>query len=580
MNGLMQFEKLSIEPARNPAVLDTATWNREDAARILRSLPLKRWNDLFSMEKNKPTPLSDEKCTLYPGSYARIGNLEYALALLQDHQHVFVARGTLGTHSPLGKPIGRIQLNRDSLISFFPADAETLDRYVHTVRPDKAPRPMGGTPRLGTGARMSTAVWPGVFRAMERYGFAANAIQNSLRELNLLEDLLSGLQPKANYLFGFGSIQEGHTGSTFEGLWTYGVLEALKQRSAPSYGADADHIMVKRGPDGLERAKEVIDASRRYTFYTLDVSDILEYHALSREGDTRETRARSGKVPETKIPREVYQYHGRRLLRGGVEYALSRDKIASFFTKYRRALDSAQALHAHLLSHKSGAGFDLELSFDEHPPEIPGSDCLTGDRELIFILLEAQRRALPLTHVAPNVGVEKGVDYRGAGGLAGLEDRVRTLHRIAQSFGVMLDFHSGDDLTTVTRQVLGRATKGQCHFKISPLLQQTFAEVLFDLHDELFDFWWRDTLAYAKREALAGSAFAARAVTDFEGKDEKPSPGHPIFRHFCFETVGRRDERGRFLNRERFYDLSREFHREYTRRVVLLLGGLAADLFR
>jgi hypothetical protein len=576
---LMQFGKLAIDPARNPAVLDTATWDPEQAARILRSLSGARWDALLSAAQKEPATFSDEKCTLYPGSYARVGNAEYALARLPDHQHLLISRGPGGRHNPLGDPIGCVRLNRESLIRFFPADGETLERYVHTVRPDKAPRPLGGTPRLGTGVRMSTAAWPGVFEAMERYGFAANAIQNSLRELNLLEDLLRGIPPKTNYLFGFGSIQEGHTGSTFEGLWTLGVLEALKQSSSPSYGADADHIMVKRGPGGLERAREVIDASRRYTFYTLDVSDILDYRVLSPEGNARETHTLEGKVPESKVPPEVYQYHGRRLRSGGVEYAPDQEEIAAFFAKYRHALDDAQSLYAHLLKHKGERGFDLELSIDEHPPEIHGSDCLTGARELIFILLEARRRGLPLTHVAPNVGVEKGLDYRGPGGLSELENRVRSLHRIAQSFEVMLDFHSGDDLTAATRQVLGRATGGQCHFKVSPSLQQIFAEVLFDLHPELFDFWWQDTLAYARREALAGSEFAARAVTAYEGKEEKPSPGHPIFRHFCFETVGRRDERGRFLNRERFYDLSREFHREYTRRLALFLGSLAADLF-
>jgi hypothetical protein len=49
---------------------------------------------------------------------------------------------------------------------------------------------------------------------MTKYDFAANAIQNSLRELNLLDDVLAGKPPHTNYLFSFGSIDEGHTGST------------------------------------------------------------------------------------------------------------------------------------------------------------------------------------------------------------------------------------------------------------------------------------------------------------------------------------------------------------------------------
>jgi hypothetical protein len=562
----IRFGALEIDPAKNPAVLDTATWDAGEAIRVLRSLKGGKWDALFAAaEKGTALPAGD-RCTLYAGSYARVGSTEYALARLQDSQHLLVARGPGGGRGPLGEPLGRV----DPDIRFFPADIETLERYVQALKPEKAPKPLGGRPRLGTGVRMSTAAWPGVFEAMERYGFDANAIQNSLRELNLLQDLLSGVPPKTNYLFGFGSIQEGHTGSTFEGLWTYGVLEALKRGSALSYGADADHIMVKRGPGGLERAKEVIDASRRYTFYTLDVSDVLDYRAFSSE-----TRVPEGRDPDP----DVHSYHGRRRRVGGVTYEPDRQETAALFAKYRYALDAAQELHAYLIKHKGERGFDLELSIDEHPPEIPGSDCLTGDRELVFILLEAERRKLPLTHLAPNVGVEKGVDYRGPGGLPALETRVRTLHRIARSFGVTLDFHSGDDLSTETRRTLGRATGGECHFKVSPFLQQLFAEVLFDVHPAVFEFWWQDTLEYAKREAQGGSALAARAVKDYESNHEGPSPSHPLFRHFCFQTVGRRDESGRFLNRDRFYSLSGDFHREYTGRVALFLGDLAQDLF-
>ena len=74
---------------------------------------------------------------------------------------------------------------------------------------------------------------------------------------------------------------------------------------------------------------------------------------------------------------------------------------------------------------KEGVPFDLELSIDEHPNDVPTFDCLTSETELIFVLLEAQRRGIPLTHVAPNFGVEKGTDYRGADGLPGFEARAR-----------------------------------------------------------------------------------------------------------------------------------------------------------
>src|SRR5207253_10360442 len=112
-------------------------------------------------------------------------------------------------------------------------------------------------------------------------GFAANTIQNSVRELNLLEDLLQGRPPATNYACGFGTIETGYTGSTYEGLLVAGVLAALKSDVSLRYGADADHVQVKRGPEGLAHAKRVLDAARYCSFYTMDLSDILHYEALA-----------------------------------------------------------------------------------------------------------------------------------------------------------------------------------------------------------------------------------------------------------------------------------------------------------
>src|ERR1039458_7675559 len=47
-----------------------------------------------------------------------------------------------------------------------------------------------------------------------------------------------------NYACGFGMIETGYTGSTYEGLWVAGVLAALKQAGPLRYGADADHLPI------------------------------------------------------------------------------------------------------------------------------------------------------------------------------------------------------------------------------------------------------------------------------------------------------------------------------------------------
>ena len=532
----MRFGKIEIDPGTNPAILDTVTWDSERARRIVGSVEPSYWYGLRRAIIDRQTASACQLCTAYPGSVAQQAGNVYVLLRLSDGQHVFAGLGAEVGTDPLGDPLQVTPMSEDLYVAMYPANRETVRRYVRQLRPDKAPRAMGAVPRLGIGTRMSTSVWPGIWRAMDRSRFAANAIQNSVRELNLLEDVLAGRPSRSNYLYGFGTLEEGHTGSTFEGLWTAGVIEALKTDTHPIYGADADHITIRRGPGGLERAEHIVEAGRDYTFFTLDVSDI-------------------------------------------VDYAVAAKNSQSFLAKYHAALDVVEELSSHIQTVKVNVPFDLELSIDECPPRMEASTCLTTETELIFIIQELQRRGIPMTHVAPNVGIVKGQDYDAAG-LAEFEDRLRRLHAIAVDCGVMLDIHSGDDLSAAVRQAIGRATGGRNHFKVSPSLQVIFGQVLWRVDPERFRLWWDDTLVYARREAAAGSHFAQRCLREYDGSgDPAPSPGHAVFHHYCFASVGRRDQNGQFINREKFYDLPPEFHRRYCDRIERFLCEVAADVF-
>jgi hypothetical protein len=468
----------------------------------------------------------------------------------------------------------------------YATDAATLDRFFRGVSPQRAPRALGAVPRLGIGTRMTTAVWPAIWRAMDRAGFAANAIQNSVRELNLLSQLLAGLPPDKNVAFGFGTIESGYTGSSFEGLWVAGVIDALQNGAPPRYGADADHMQVKRGPDGMARARRVAEATRYYSFFTLDVSDVLDYAALSQDGAAAAEALLVANIPGSGLRREVLAFHRQSRRVGGQTCGPDEVTLGRLVGKYWAALAAVEDLYGHLAQLKDGQPFDLELSIDEHPGEVATFDCLTSEVELSFVLMEARRRGIALTHVAPNFGVEKGTDYRCPDGLPGLEARCRSLGQIADDTGIMLDFHSGDDLSQATRRVIRHATGGRHHFKVSPMLQLLFAEVLSDYHPDLFLRWWADARAYAEREAAAGSAFAvaclreARAAQDAgPGRRCQPSPTDSIFHHFSFAFPGRRDADGQFLNRREFYTLSPAFYRAYADRLVSYLCCLAEDLF-
>lgn len=576
----MKFGKLEINPAKNPAVLDTVTWDPEEAWRIVQALDETYWRSIQDALTSNRSLVESKNCQLYFQSYARYHDKNFFLAGLKDGQHVFIEIGEGGNEPVLELAVGTKSLTNGTQISMYKTDAAILDQFCRIIFPDKGPGALGATPRLGIGVRMSTSVWPGIWQAMEKYSFAANAIQNSLRELNMLEDLLAGKPAHTNYLFSFGNIDEGHTGSTFEGLWVYGVLSALKSETRPVYGADADHIMVKRGPEGLSRAKRIIDSARYYTFFTLDVSDILNYGAINEESPATAEAYLTKTIQDVSLLNAVLAYHRQSQRIGGQDYHPDKAMLGCLIGKYWKALDAAQELYEYIKGLKDDVPFDLELSIDENPPEVRTCESLTKDIELMFLLLEIQRRQLPITHIAPNFGVEKGVDYRCPGGLEELETRVRRQYQMASEYGLMLDCHSGDDLKSPTRKVFGRATEGNIHFKISPLPQNIFGETLNDLYPELFRFWWDDTMAYARREAESGASFAVQCLREYENSaNPVPSPDHSVFEHFNFATVGKRDTNGQFIFREKFYDLPANFYDEYAKRVEQRLGEVAEDVF-
>ena len=221
----------------------------------------------------------------------------------------------------------------------------------------------------------------------------------------------------------------------------------------------------------------------------------------------------------------------------------------------------------------------MELSIDENPTEVKTYECLTKDIELMFLIREMQRRQIPITHIAPNFGIEKGVDYRCPDGLEALEKRIARQCHIAEEFGYMLDCHSGDDLSSKTRKVVGRASQGKIHFKISPMLQSLFADVLFEVEPKAFGKWFEATLDYARDKAEAGSKFAVESIREYENNGKKTTPQEKVFHYYHFAPVGLRDAKGQYINRELFYTLPSDFYAEYQKRVDILLKEVADDVF-
>jgi hypothetical protein len=576
-----RFGKIVFDPARNPAVLDTLTWDADSFIGRATSLGRVFWDKISAAAKQRRTIEPSPGLIPHESSIGMIGNSSFILAEADDGQHALVEFSTNAGGVMLVEPLLQMALSHGGWVLFHEANSRNIHAIYSKASPRKIPQALQITPRIGIGTRMSKAQWPGIWQAAGESSFSVNGIQNSQRELNLLEDILKANLPPKLYYPGIGFVPEGHTGSTFEGLWLCGVAEALKAGINQGYGADADHIMVKRGPDGLERARKVLAAARYYSFFTIDISDVLDYSAFrggAPGSDPSEIFSRC--IPQEKVRNEVLSYYKNPLRGGGQTIKLSEADLARLIGKYWRGLEAVHTLVVFLESIREQEPFDLELSIDEHPPEIHAFDCLTSEIEVAFILAEMKRRGLPLTHLAPNLGVEKHVDYRYHDGLEGLERRTQVLHSLAHDHGVLIDCHSGDDLSSRTRRALHRATGGLIHFKVSPCLQSLFGEVLHDFDRNLFSMWWNDTLDFAKDNAREGSTLASDCIREFESAPgSKPDPKARLFRLYGYATVGKRDAQGNFLYREKFYSLPRQFYAEYTRRVRSYLHTLAADLF-
>ncbi|MGO9307898.1 MAG: tagaturonate epimerase family protein [Spirochaetia bacterium] len=573
----MVFGKLEIDPSRSPAVLDTATWDREAARREILERQAS-WSSVRGSAVRSRSPVDAAGGTPTVSSVTTRGPRTFFLAELGDGQKVFVQTGSPAGESTLGEPFFRLALGAGAELAAYPTDAETIDRFCRLLKPANAPRALGRVPRFGIGTRMTTRVWPGIFSAMDRRKFTANVIQNSVRELNLLDDLKSGREPVRNYASGFGMIESGYTGSTFEGLWVAGVLAALQHEERIDCGADADHIQIKRTDAGLENATRVIEAARYYSFFTVDVADVLSFESMERKGEGELLLERL--VTDSAERNDILACHCQPLRIGTRTYRLDADLVGRCLGKYRQSMEAVSVLVPRITALRAGNPFDLEFAFDEHPPEVPGPRCISGEEEVIFVARELNRRGLPVTHIAPNFGVEKGFDYRLPDGFAGLQARVEPIHHIAEETGYLLDFHSADDLSTRARRAIRDATGGRLHYKISPMLHFIFAEAIRDHYPDIFLRWWNDAFDYARVEAEKGSPLAAACLSAYASLAKpSPAPGHEVFRQFFFAYPGRRDASGRFVNREMFYTLSDGFYREYNARVASHLCELADDLF-
>lgn len=526
----MRIDGIDLDPARNPAVLDTCTWDPQAALRQCEEHGpfLRDCADAVGTahcESCLKAVLIDTPAV--PASAALNDGVGYFLMNLSDGQKVIIAAAP----KQVSVPVASIGALADGKVAVIPVDTDTVKWFVSDIMPRFSPRAFGGVPRIGVGDRQTVTVWPGVIEALDIIGGPAETIQNSAyRELAPMDMILSPPGAEVTYLPGHGSLSIGHTGSSIQGFWLAGVLSHIENGVTQPYGADLDHVPVKSADEaGMARAKYLIDCGRHFTFFTLDTSALFDF------------------------------------------------STADLSARYDKAIDAGVELYNYLREIKQGEAFDYEFSLDEGPG-------ITEPEELRYALDRLTKQGVVVNFIAPNVGFEKRLDYRLPDGMPGLEARVKEMAAIAAEYGALLDFHSGSDKSSTTYQTISRACGGKLKLKVSGKLQLILSEVLADLDREFFDEWWDYTLVSAKAEADAGSAVAAEYVKMVEdrrqadGQSFRRLPQDRFFTDFSFGMVGAKDDKGNFLHRDRFYSLGSEVREEYTRRVRDYVVKLAEDL--
>ena len=197
--SLYRTGSFEVDPVKQPAVADTATWDEDAAYAVVCAAPESYWKRMMrsiSREDHRERQTKDIPFQPLSGSISRRNLCTWMIGKLPDGQHLILSIGkpsTTGGEIELVKSFG--QLDGQNL-TFYPASDRNVHSYLKTCLPGRTARGLGARPRLGIGVRASTLAWPAVWDAMSKKGFCANAIQNSLRELNLLEDLRSGHAPR------------------------------------------------------------------------------------------------------------------------------------------------------------------------------------------------------------------------------------------------------------------------------------------------------------------------------------------------------------------------------------------------
>ena len=113
----MKFESIELDPAKNPAVLDTATWDAPHAWSSISSVDESYWKSVTMAVRRDCRPPEGRRLTVYSGAAAEYRDGSFLLVELDDGQQVFVELAAERTDPVLVEPIGTKRFKDNSWLA-------------------------------------------------------------------------------------------------------------------------------------------------------------------------------------------------------------------------------------------------------------------------------------------------------------------------------------------------------------------------------------------------------------------------------------------------------------------------------
>lgn len=329
------------------------------------------------------------------------------------------------------------------------------------------------------------------------------------------------------------------TNRTYSDVLDCVTFANFKYNYTRGFGADGDHLKTE---------KEIEYAlNSGFTMITLDCSE-----HIGKGADLEGSDSYLGEISVGKVTFEVDEKQLKVALQTYGEAINFIDKI----------------YHKYILGNK----VDFEISIDE-------TATITTPFQHYFVANELNKRGVKFDTLAPRfVGeFQKGIDYKGD--LAEFERQLIEHNEIAEHFGYKISVHSGSDKFSVF-PIIGKVTKGRFHLKTAgtnwleavKLVAMVDPALFREIHKFALSVFDQATKYYHVTTDLNNipdidTLSDCQLVDLFNNNDARQ------LIHITYGLIlGQKSTDGKFLFRDRLYELWNNNSAEYAKLIVKHIG--------